>query len=226
MSHQKLLNSLLRAKQQPISNQTPVPNQSPYNKRPPNQSLYNQKPVSKSNNKEPSLQEMMSLLNMFDPNKMGNKQNGEISDIMNDKKDIIDKVMKGVKNNNENDNKNHSENNSKKTGNEDELEDAKKLDKMYVKKTDENPNKYLFCDKTNMYLPSGYRYAGYHTSRQTKQKTFLYTRKDDRGLFVVHCLGKKIDTHNNYDVYQQINITAQLPCHIIKMVSEGKEITL
>lgn len=192
MSHQKLLNSLLKQK----NTQNDINNQQKNN---PNL----QKPVPNNQVKSPSLKEMMSLLNMFDPNSNFNKDIDEVVETT--KKDFFIAKNKKSKDSNE------------------EIETAQKLDKMYVKKTDKNPNKYLFSSKTNMYLPVGYRYAGHHTSRTTGKKTYLYTRKEEDS-FVVHCLGQQIDTHNNYDVYQQIDLTQQMPIQIIENVANGIEI--
>lgn len=103
-----------------------------------------------------------------------------------------------------------------------------KLDKMYVKQiTDSNNiNQYLFCKQSGMYLPVGYRYAGYHTSKSNNNKTVLYTRQNEEGYYVVHCLGQKVDKHNNYDVYVPIDITSQLNTRLMQMVKDGIEIQI
>lgn len=198
MSHQKLLNSLLKQKLQGE-----------------NTNITSKKP---NNIKKPSLKEVMSIINMFDPNSNYYKNDEEDKD---NKNNIIMKQSNKTSgqlvesNNTGNDNNNTL----------DVIEIAEKLNNMYVKKTDDIPNKYLFCQKTKMYLPVGYRYVGYHTSNDTGKKTFLYTRKENN-VFVIHCLGKKIDTHDNYDVYEQIDITSQLPNHIIQTVINGNEIVI
>lgn len=211
MSHQKLLNSLLKQKKQA----TLQKNNNINNTKPQNRFLEKKstKKEQKPTTNPPSLKEMMSLLNMFDPNSNFGKDNDFDDDI----DEIVEKTKKDFFMAKEK-MKQSQENNE-------EIETAKKLDKMYVKKTDENPNKYLFCSKTNMYLPVGYRYAGYHTSRKTGKKTYLYTRKEEDS-FVVHCLGQQMDTHNNYDVYQQIDLTQQLPTNIMENVANGIEIQL
>lgn len=103
-----------------------------------------------------------------------------------------------------------------------------KLDKMYVKQIEDpnNINKYLYCEQSEMYLPSGYRYAGVHTSKTTNKKTILYTRKNEEGYYVVHCLGQKVDKHNNYDVYLPIDVTSQLDSRLMQMVKDGIELDL
>lgn len=181
MSHQKLLNSLInKNKQENVSGKFPVDNK--------NVSKQNVNNKEKSNKNQPSLKELMKMLNMFDPN--------NLKDI-----DIDAPECK------------------------DNPEQLLKLDKMYVKTLDENPNKYLLCKLTGMYLPTGYRYAGYHLSSSNK-KTALYTRQNEDGYYVVHCLGKKVDKHNNYDVYEPIDITSKLPNTMMQMVKDGIEISV
>lgn len=171
MSHQKLLNSILNQ-----------------NKIKQNASGNNQK---KPETKQPSLKELMNILNMLDP---------DGKTLPNDFEEVIKSQST------ESDNK-------------------QRLEKMYIKPMNDpnNINKYLFCQQSGMYLPVGYRYAGYHTSKDNK-KTILYTRQNEDGYYVVHCLGKKVEKHNNYDVYLPIDISSQLDNKIMQMVKDGIEI--
>jgi len=188
MSHQKLLNSLIKQKkeQQQMGSNKQLPKQNNTNMQKYKQS--NQM-INALNNEvkkpePPSLKEILNLVNMFNP------------DNIRDDEDVVCTTS----------------------------QETQALDKMYVKELDENPNKYLFCKQTGMYLPVGYRYAGYHTSKDDGRKIYLYTRKNESGYFVVHCLGKKLEKHEKYDVYQPIDLTSQLPSTIMQMVRDGIEI--
>lgn len=105
----------------------------------------------------------------------------------------------------------------------DEIVENKPIDGMYVKrkKPDTPINKYLYCPDADQYLPVGYRYAGYHTG-QNKTKTHMFTKRDSRtNCFVVHCQGNVTGQHGNYDIYQIIDVTDQLPKEMMQLVRDG-----
>jgi hypothetical protein len=187
MSHQKLLNSLLKQKKQQqdtnnIKNLKQYNNNIQQNKQANLMANALKNEVKKP--EPPSLKEILNLVNMFNP------------EHLRDDEDVICTTSS----------------------------ETQALDKMYIKELDKIPNKYLLCKQTGMYLPVGYRYAGYHTSKDNGTKIHLYTRKNEYGYYVVHCLGKKLEKHEKYDVYQPIDLTSQLPNTIMQMVRDGIEI--
>ena len=99
---------------------------------------------------------------------------------------------------------------------------------MYIKPIEDSNdiNKHLYCQQSGMYLPVGYRYAGYHISKNNGKKTVLYTRRNEEGYFVVHCLGQKVNKHDNYDVYIPIDLTSQLGTKLMQKVKDGIELII
>jgi hypothetical protein len=186
MSHQKLLDSLIKKKKQKQMSSNIQPLTQNNNKGNTKKTVQMVNALNNEVKKQepPSLKEILNLVNMFNP------------EHLRDDEDIVCTTS----------------------------QETQALDKMYIKQLDENPNKYLFCKQSGMYLPVGYRYAGYHTSKDNGNKIHLYTRKNESGYFVVHCLGKKMEKHENYDVYQPIDLTSQLPSTIMQMVRDGVEI--
>ena len=177
--------------------------------------------LSKPKSNQPSLKEVMNILNFFDPNKF---DDNDVEVEMRKEEKLLKRQQNKQLNNNKLVDKpiNKPINRDEE---EDETEEKIKLEGMYLRKLEEPINQYLFCQESQNYVPVGYRYAGKHISK-TKQTTYLYTKKDESELFVVHCLGKVIGQHENYQIHEPLDITSQLTKSDMSRVRDGIKLNL